>query len=170
MNKHILEAQHASQLNNTYTMRRRDLIAGYPQTLVPATGDMLITAGMSFKTLPFVRQLSTPCAAHPAVTVHCTTWIVIIFTENGWTTYQCFYHLKQAVFDLSSKSPQIMTNIRRSEAQFAKKRPSKQGIKSGFHSMIAYICNFSPILYPALIARHRPCFLRRASGIFGPGH
>ena len=57
--------------NNTYTMRRRDLIAGYPQTLVPATGDMLITAGMSFKTLPFVRQLSTPCAAHRVHPIAC---------------------------------------------------------------------------------------------------
>ena len=82
-------------------MRRRDLIAGYPQTLVPATGDMLITAGMSFKTLPFVRHLSTHLRQYDLNCHHRHQEVLLGFGSEG---ISCFYHEQPDVFDVTKLS------------------------------------------------------------------
>ena len=59
--------------------RDQDLIAGWARPRVSGTGDMLITAGRAFKTLPFVRHLSTHLRQCGLDCHHCHQEILLDF-------------------------------------------------------------------------------------------
>ena len=84
---------------NKEERRDQDLIAGWARPRVSGTGDMLITAGRAFKTLPFVRHLSTHLRQYGLSCHHCHQEILLDFGPE-WTS--CFYHEEPDGFDVTN--------------------------------------------------------------------
>ena len=79
--------------------RDQDLIAGQARPRVSGTGDMLITAGRAFKTLPFVRHLSTHLRQYGLSCHHRLQEVLLDLESEG---ISCFCHEEPDGFDVTN--------------------------------------------------------------------